>query len=196
MTMKRGRTRTRVVISWITATAIALTGCQSSASDPPRCDTIADTTFALAAQAVPTSPVLPCFESLESGWRYAGSSIANGSVRLWLDSNVAGAHSVEVQMTETCDTSGAAEVPPTGREAGAQVFVLTERLSPFSQTRFIVFEGGCVAHRYTFEVDAPSTLVRQVEESLSFLPREALVQFVREEVGESLCGVGAPPCEG
>jgi hypothetical protein len=175
---------------------MALTACQSSASDPPRCDTVADTTFALAAQAVPTSPMLPCFESLESGWRYAGSQIANGSVRLWLDSDVAGAHSVEIQMTQTCDTSGATEVPPTGREAGAQVFVLTERLSPFRQTRFIVFDGGCVTHRYAFAVDAPSTLVRQVEESLSFLPRQTLVDFVRDEVDETLCGVGAPPCEG
>jgi membrane-associated phospholipid phosphatase len=163
------------------AVTIALAACQSSASNTPRCDTVADTTFILAAQAVPTSPVIPCIEALESGWRYAGSQIADGSVRLWLDSDVAGAHSVEVQMTETCDTSGTQEVPPTGRERGAHVFVLSEDLSPFRQQRFIVYEGGCVVHRYAFGVGAPSTLVRQIEESLSLLPREAVVDLVRDE---------------
>jgi hypothetical protein len=190
----RGRA-SRTSVAWA-AIAVVLSACQSSASETPRCDTLSDTTFVLAAQAVPESPVIPCFESLDSGWRYAGSQITDGSVRMWLDSNVAGARSVEVQLTGTCDTSGAAEVPPTGRERGARVYLLAEGLSPFSQTRFIVFDGGCVVHRYAFVADAPSTLVRQVEESLSLLSRQVLVDFVRETVGETLCGVGAPPCEG
>jgi hypothetical protein len=175
----------------------AVTACQSSASHPPDCDRVSETTFILAAQAVPTSPIIPCLEPLVAGWHFSGSQISNGSVRFWLDSNVAGAHSVEVELVETCDATAAAEVQPEGLERGvARVYVLTERLSPLTRSRFIVFDGGCIVHRYRFQVDAPLSLADQAEESLSFLPRERLVEYVRDRVDGTLCGVGAPPCEG
>ena len=179
------------------AMVAALTACQSSASNPPECERTSDTTFILAAQAVPTSPVIPCLQQLVAGWHFSGSQISNGSVHLWLDSNVAGAHSVEIELTQTCDTSAAVEVRPEGLEEGfARVYVETERLSPLTRSRFIVFDGGCIVHRYRFQVDAPPDLADQAEESLSFLPREQVVIYVRDRLGETLCGVGAPPCEG
>ena len=48
----------------------------------------------LAAQAVPSSAMLPCIAALPSGWTAAGGDITSGRSVFWLDSDQAGARTV------------------------------------------------------------------------------------------------------
>ncbi len=58
-----------------------------------------------------------------------------------------------------------------------------------------LFEGGCVAYRYHFTGSTPPTLALEAEEALSFLPRSTIVEQVRHDYDQILCGSDAPPCE-
>jgi hypothetical protein len=61
----------------------------------------------LSAQAVLSSPTLPCIAALPSGWTLGGADMTNNRSRFWLDSDQAGHRAVTVTLTATCDTSGA-----------------------------------------------------------------------------------------
>lgn len=151
----------------------------------------------LTAQAVPSATLLPCVAELPAGWDYAGSDIRSGWARFWLDSDRGGFHAVEIELTRTCDTSESVEVRPAPDETGARVFAEPIALEPaLWANRYVVFAGGCVTYRYRFVPDAPSTLSLEAEEALGFFPRSALVRDVEERFGVTLCGAGAPPCDG
>lgn len=151
----------------------------------------------LSAQAVPSATMIPCISELPAGWTYSGSEIRDGISRFWLDSDRAGLRAVEVDLSATCDTSDAVEIAPSPDEAGAQVYSEPLTLRPaLTANRYIVFPGGCVTYRYRFQAGASSTLSLEADEALGFFPRVALVREVREFLGQTLCGSGAPPCEG
>ena len=57
-----------------------------------------------------------------------------------------------------------------------------------------VFLGGCVTYRYRFGADAEATLALEADEAVTFGLRTVLVRQVRDELGLTLCGAGAPPC--
>jgi hypothetical protein len=169
--------------------------CASSQSAFPACNQSDDGIFVLAAQAVPSATKLPCINGLPAGWMFGGSMIRSGLVRFWLDSNVAGVHAVEVDLTARCDTSGATEVPPSEDEVGTHVFQAPTSLPPqFAGTRYIVFSGGCLASTYRFAPGAPATIALEADASVSLLARQVVVARVAEELDETLCGAGAPPC--
>lgn len=185
---------------WMVAALVLL------ATVPPAC---ANTTVAtvgcrveewalvLSAQAVPSATLVPCIARLPAGWSFSGSEFRDGASRFWLDSDRAGIRAVEVELTATCDTSDAVPIPPAPDEADAQVYAEPIALRPALQAnRYIVFPGGCITYRYRFATGASTTLTLEAEEALSFFPRSALVQEVREFLGQTLCGAGAPPCEG
>ena len=88
-------------------------------------------------------------------------------------------------------------LPCIADEAGTRRFEEPISLPPrFVANRYYVFEGGCVTYRFAFNVDASPTLSFDVDEALSFRPRAALVEEMREQVGLELCGAGASPCPG
>jgi hypothetical protein len=172
-----------------------LPACATSQSALPACNHPDDGIFVLAAQAVPSATRLPCINGLPAGWMFGGSLIESGLARFWLDSDVAGIHSVEVDLTARCDTSGAVEVPASADEAGTQVFQAPSSLPPhFAGTRYIVFPGGCLSSTYRFAAEAPATLALEADAAVSLLPRQDIVSRVADELDESLCGAGAPPC--
>jgi hypothetical protein len=152
------------------------------------------TVFVLMAQAVPTAPRLPCFNVLPAGWGYEGSLIRDGSAQLWFTTPLAGSHAVEIDLADTCDTTGATEVSATDRDGDAHVFRLVQRNYPLVGARFVVFEGGCVSFHYNFPSQIPPADAMRIEESVSYLPREDIVSFVRDDEDATLCGAGAPPC--
>ena len=151
----------------------------------------------LSAQAVPSATMIPCISELPAGWAFSGSEFGDGTSRFWLDSDRAGIRAVEVDLAATCDTSQAVEITPAPDEAGGRVYSEPLTLRPaLAANRYIVYPGGCVTYRYRFRAGASSTLSLEAEEALGFFPRVALVKMVREQLGQTLCGAGAPPCAG
>jgi hypothetical protein len=184
-----------MVIGVAAFAAIALPSC-SSTSYVPDCGEPIESSLVLTAQAVPSATFLPCVQTLPAGWNVSGSVVQRGSASFWLDSTIAGIRAVQVELTETCDTTGAVEIVPAPDEAGARVFQNPVSLDPFRGLREIVFEGGCVTYRYNFASGAQAGLSLEVVEALSFMPRDVVVRHVDETYDDILCGAGAPPCEG
>jgi hypothetical protein len=178
------------------AAAIALSGCTSSSSDMPACTGTGENLFVLMAQSVPSATQLPCVAELPAGWTFAGSQVQSGLTRFWLDSDRAGIHAVQVDLTRSCDTSEGVGAPPGPDETNMEVFVVPGLPPSFSATRFVVFNGGCVTYRYRFGGDAPPSLTVEAEEALSFLSRLVIVRTVRLDFGLSLCGAFAAECAG
>lgn len=176
--------------------AASLTGCAAS-QRTPLCNTIDDSVFVLLAQSVPSATELPCIAEFPAGWSFGGSDITSGLSRFWLDSDRGGVHAVEVSLRHTCDTTGAVEERPAPDEAGTRVFVRPDSLEPsFTGERFLMFEGGCIWYTFRFSPGASSTLAIEAVEALSTLPRETIVAEVNDQTGLTLCGAGAPPCDG
>jgi membrane-associated phospholipid phosphatase/tRNA A-37 threonylcarbamoyl transferase component Bud32 len=143
----------------------------------------------LSAQAVPSAAMLPCIAALPSGWTTSGANISSGKATLWLDSDQAGPQAVTVTLTATCDTSGAQQIPSD--QPGMRQFDRPLSLVPFSSVRFYTFPGGCATYRFSFAPGAPPVLAVAVDTALSFVPRSALVGYVRRTEGLTLCGRGA-----
>jgi hypothetical protein len=187
--------RARGFAMMIAIAAIGLPSC-SSTNYVPDCDEPIGSSLVLTAQAVPSATLLPCVQALPPGWNFSSSVVQQGSVSFWLDSTIAGIQAVHVELTETCDTTGAVEILPAPDEAGARVFQNPVSLDPFRGSREIVFAGGCVTYRYNFTGGAQAGLSLEVVEALSFVPRDVVVRHVEETYDDILCGAGAPPCEG
>ncbi len=184
------------MITALAFVAYGLSGC-STGRDLPACGREERSIFILEAQAVPSSTQLPCIAALPPGWSYGGFAIRSGLVRLWLDSDRAGIHAVQVDLTTTCDISDAVEVPSAPDELLARSYQAPESLTPaFTGARYLVFRGGCVTYRYAFQAGAPATLTLEADGALSIIPRSVVVDRVQRDLGLSLCGAGAPPCEG
>ncbi len=181
---------------WTGLVLLALAGasCTTAQASPPLCSRTDAQVFILVAQAVPSATKLPCIAAVPAGWRFGGSAVQSDLVRLWLDSDVAGVHAVEVRLSAACDTRGAVDVPPAPGEAGTTVFQKPTSLRPFAGERFIVFVGGCLTTRYRFAPGSPSTLAFEADTALGLLERRSVVDRVRDDFGLTLCGADAPPC--
>jgi hypothetical protein len=150
----------------------------------------------LAAQAVPSAAFLPCIAALPSGWTAPGTDaeIASGKASFWLDSGQAGIQAVTITLTATCDTSGARQVPSD--QPGTRRFKRPLSLVPqFSELRYYTFPGGCATYQFRFAPGAAPVLAVAVDSAVAFMPRSALVGYVRRTEGLALCGRGAP-CPG
>lgn len=148
----------------------------------------------LAAQAVPSATLLPCIQAFPAGWWYGGSDVRSDTVRFWLESDRAGFHAVEVELTRSCRTIGALDVTSSTQEFGVQEYMRVYDLHPFTADRYFLFTGGCVTYRYRFDGDASPTLALEADQAVTFGLRTALVERVDDEFGLTLCGAGAPPC--
>jgi hypothetical protein len=150
----------------------------------------------LAAQAVPSATLLPCVVAYPPGWTFAGWFAHNGSFGFWLDSDRAGIHAVEVELTQACDTGGAIEVAPSADESGTRRFEQPLSLPPnYAVDRFYTFEGGCVVYHYRFGNTEDPALAIEADQALGFRPRAELVTDL-DAIGLHLCGAGSPPCAG
>jgi hypothetical protein len=187
--------RCRAIAFAAAVLASLVPGCASSQSALPECTATDEPILILTAQAVPSATRLPCISTLPAGWGFGGWLIRSDLARFWLDSDVAGYHAVEMDLTADCDTSEAVEVPPSPDEAGTRVFEEPASLPPrFSGRRYVVFPGGCLTTVYRFAPNAPATLALEADAAVGLLARSVIVREVRDEFGLSLCGAGAPPC--
>jgi hypothetical protein len=146
----------------------------------------------LMAQAVPTSPAVPCIASFPAGWHASGVEVSNGAARFSLETS---GHRVDVALRPPADCSlqGASEA--VSEELGLRRF---DRGAPAAGgRRLYLSEGGCIVYDFRFDGgDVPDSLIAQLDRALAFEPRPALVAAVERKTGLSLCGTGAPPCMG
>jgi len=144
----------------------------------------------LAAQAVPSSAMLPCIAALPSGWTADLAEVSNGRAVFWLDSDLAGPREVSVTLTAACDTSGAIRVPSD--QPGAARFERPLALEPrFMAVRMYTVAGGCITYQFSFVTGAAPSLAIFVDQAVAFEPRSVLVDYVRRTEGLALCGRGA-----
>ena len=78
-------------------------------AEPPFCDEFS--VLVLEAQSVPSAQLIPCFESMPSGWSASFIWIDSEGSSVVLDSDLAGARAVEVELREACDVTGYVQVP-------------------------------------------------------------------------------------
>jgi hypothetical protein len=171
-------------------------GSSSSAGAPGAYGTVERGLLIVGAQAVPSATLLPCIVALPTGWTFSGWYARNDAFGFFLDSDRAGIHAVEVELTAGCDTGSAVEVPPSADEAGTHRFEQPISLPPnYSADRYYTFEGGCVVYRYRFANADDPALALEADQALGFRPRSVIVRHL-DEIGLQLCGAGAPPCPG
>jgi len=194
--------------------AIALAGCAPTGADDqsqPGCNNLGSSAsgeahgaygteerglLILGAQAVPSATLLPCVATFPTGWTFSGWFARNGSFGFFLDSDRAGIHAVEVELTPSCDIGSAIEVAPGEGEAGTRRYEQPISLPPnYAADRYYLFEGGCVAYRYRFVNTDDAALALEADQALGFRPRSELVEDL-EAIGLHLCGAGSPPCAG
>jgi tRNA A-37 threonylcarbamoyl transferase component Bud32 len=148
-------------------------------------------TMILAAQAVPSAAFLPCIAALPSGWTAAHGQIASGRASFALSSGPARLQTVvTITLTAACDTSGARQIPSD--QPGMRRFERPLSLVPrYFDVRYYTFPGGCATYRFAFAPGAPPALATTVATAVAFVPRSALVRYVRRTEGLALCGHGA-----
>ena len=191
--------RWRARLAGIAAVVVAvstLASCNARAGDgtEANCPIEDRELFILMAQSVPSATLIPCIESFPAGWSYGGSDVSNTAARFWLDSDRGGLHAVEVALAISCRITGAVDVTNSTSEGGVRVYLDAFDLHPFTANKYFVFPGGCVTYRYRFGADAEATLALEADEAVTFGLRTVLVRQVRDELGLTLCGAGAPPC--
>ena len=176
------------------AATVALPACSSASADAPPCGVPANP-WILVAQTVPTATFLPCVGELPTGWTVTAARFEPGSYSVWLDSDRAGMHALEVDLTPSCDTKGAVEVPAVDVPPGVRVYEKPIELSPFRADRYLTFAGGCVTYAFRFGGGAPPVLALEVQQALDVTARGA-VRRALAALGLVLCGAGAPRCPG
>jgi tRNA A-37 threonylcarbamoyl transferase component Bud32/membrane-associated phospholipid phosphatase len=143
----------------------------SGVTRAPRCK-VSDPMI-LIAQSVPTAAVLPCVDALPVGWTFDAMDVVDGRTRLFLDSDRAGFHAVDVTLTESCDVAGATEVPTD--EPGTKRYErIALRQDRYAGSRHYVFDGGCVTYAFDFRGSGRTVLADEASLALSFLPRSAV----------------------
>lgn len=188
---------TRRAIPAVLLVVLSLPACSTSSSNEVRCGE--GGAGILAAQAVPSATFVPCITAFPIGWSYGGFFAETGTVRFWLNSDRAGIHAIQVELTETCDTSGAVEVEdPASRLIGVRRLELPISLEPrLTGSTFFTFTGGCVTLHYDFAAGASSTLLLEAGQAIDLFPRKEIVALLAEADPDlPLCGAEAPPCAG
>ncbi len=186
---------------WETGNAF-LPAAENLGAYAPSCGT--GHSMILSAQAVPSAALLPCIAALPAGWSVGGTDIASGQASFALDSDRAGPASgliltlsspgivneVTITLTAACDTSGTRQIPSD--QPGTRLFERPASLVPqYSELRYYTFPGGCATYQFRFARGASQVVTTTVGTAVAFMPRSALVSYVRRTAGLALCGRGA-----
>jgi hypothetical protein len=92
---------------------------------------------------------------------------------------------VVVELTSSCDLTGAAEV--TSEQPGARRYLRIDRDAPaFSATRAYVFPGGCITARITTPAVSGQQLTSETSSAIGFTTREALRAALSQRSGGRL----------
>lgn len=143
----------------------------------------------LVAQAVQSATRLPCISNYPAGWSYGGDDFRKGSATFWLDSAIAGANAVEVELLPSCTASGDPIDAPEGIEGSAST-------GSQDETRWYAFDGGCIVQTIALGSGSDGGLLDEAELTLGFLDRAEVAATLKRDFGVTLCGAGAEPCAG
>ena len=95
-----------------------------------------------------------------------------------------------ITLTATCDMAGAQQI--RSGQPGMRQFERPPSLVPeYSGVPYYTFPGGCVTYRFVVAPGASPALATTVDSAVAFMPRSALVGYVRRTEGLALCGRGA-----
>jgi tRNA A-37 threonylcarbamoyl transferase component Bud32/membrane-associated phospholipid phosphatase len=136
----------------------------------------------LQAQAVQTAELVPCVASLPVGWSFRLLTVDNGRSTIAVDHDRAGAEALTVRFSESCDLSGATEVPtdvPGARRFERQPTEPNDILL----TWYEVFPGGCTSARLRSSTAAPHVreeVTAQAAQVLGFVSRTDLAHALDE----------------
>jgi membrane-associated phospholipid phosphatase/tRNA A-37 threonylcarbamoyl transferase component Bud32 len=129
----------------------------------------------LMAQAVPSSPVVPCLELDPGGWSLNDVKAATGFASIVFD--VVDPYqeaAVAVELTPSCDLAGTTEV--SSEQPGARRFLRIDRgESPAVVTRSYTFTGGCITERFVSE-GSPERLASEASSAFGFVTRDQLAR--------------------
>lgn len=166
---------------------VLLSGCvqaSSFSSDLVACTEGDDGTPAngvvLMAQSVPTASWIPCLEGMPLGWRFADLEARSDSASFWLDSDRHGIHAIEVRLTETCDTTGANEIP-SDRPDMRRMERVTQVTPLFVGRRFYLFDGGCISVLFSIAGEDRSEPLGIATQGLGAVTRDDLRDLIREK---------------
>jgi hypothetical protein len=107
------RTATLGFLAVLAALPVGLTGCSltpagvglDAACGHPEERT--RPTLALMAQSVPTASLIPCVQLIPAGWTLEEITAESGRSTLVLNSDRDGSRALTVELTASCDTTGA-----------------------------------------------------------------------------------------
>ena len=144
----------------------------------------------LAAQAVPSAAFLPCIArapvGLDPGRRRDRQR--NGHLLAGLRSS--GADGGDDHPDRGLRHLGR-PADPLRPARDAPVRAPGEPGPAYSGVRYYTFPGGCATYQFAFAPGASPVLAAAAYGALAFVPRSALVSYVRRTEGLALCGRGA-----
>ncbi len=180
-----------VLAGILAAGSPALAGCSVTAGDVgivPACDQEGGApaqSVVLMAQAVPTTPVLPCVRLMPTGWAFADLDVRNGYAMFTLASDRDGRRAVTVVLTTTCDVTGATRVPSD--QPGLTRYERVTRVTEgYRGARYYVAAGGCVTYQFDLQGVSRAAPVTEAALALDFVTRDAVREKVRRDSGGRL----------
>jgi membrane-associated phospholipid phosphatase/tRNA A-37 threonylcarbamoyl transferase component Bud32 len=133
----------------------------------------------LMAQSVPSASLVPCVQLLPVGWSVAEVAVNNGRSVITLHHDRAGKEAVVVELTASCDLTGATEV--TSEQPGARRYLRVDRTTPgFSATRAYAFPGGCITARISAPAASGQQLTTETSSAIGFTTRQELRQALSQ----------------
>ena len=167
------------------ALVVGISGCASDNSASSRLPTCVEGDVTngviLMAQSVPSATWVPCLRTnLPLGWSFVHLEARNGSSRFSLDSNRDGDKAIEVLFEQSCDTTGATEIPSD--RAGLQRFERVRLTTPrYEGERYYVFDGGCITFVFHLIGDSRGEPLALATQSIGAISRADLIALVHDE---------------
>ena len=129
----------------------------------------------LMAQAVPSSPVVPCLELAPASWSLNTVMAGSGFASIVFDNmQPLQEEAVTVELTSACDLAGMTEV--SSEQPGARRYIGIDRTAtPVKVTRSYAFSGGCISERFV-SPDSPERLAIEGSTAFGVVTRDQLAR--------------------
>jgi hypothetical protein len=182
------RTATLGFLAVLAALPVGLTGCSLTPADvglDAACghpEERTRPTLALMAQSVPTASLIPCVQLIPAGWTLDDITAASGRSTLVLNSDRDGPRALTVELTASCDTTGATPVPSD--QAGARRYERPERItSGYVGRRYYVYPGGCTTYRFDLHGASQAQPVNEASLAIGFTTRDVIRTATLRDTG-------------
>jgi hypothetical protein len=136
----------------------------------------------LMAQAVPSSTLIPCVNAVPASWRHGEVSVRTGRAQFaFASTSVESPDAVPltVELTATCDVSGATEVPSD--EPGTRRWERLESVAPaYVGERLYVYDGGCTTLRFALSGQDQVQAVGESSLAVGFVTRDSVRKQIHD----------------